>query len=171
MIYTTDLLKFIENTDKEISEEIILVAVGGTAMNLLNLKESTKDIDFCTKTKKQKDIFVKATKDSKFKIDIWYDGYIFTLQLPEDYIEKSKLYKKYKKIELRTLNPIDIILTKTARLNQRDIEDIKTLLNKQKIKKQDITERFNQIKKSIPGSEKEYQENFNLILKEFFNEK
>ena len=93
MISTTDLLKFIEETDIKIKEEIILIAVGGTAMTLLNLKESTKDIDFCTPSKKQKDSFIKVAKDSKFKIDIWYDGYIFTLQLPEDYIKKAKLYK------------------------------------------------------------------------------
>ena len=168
MISTNDLLKFIEETDNKLKEKITLIAVGGTAMTLLNLKESTKDIDFCTPTEHEKDIFTKATKSSRFKIDIWYDGYIFALKLPEDHIKIAKRFKLYKNIELKTLNPIDLILTKTARLNQRDVEDIEILTKKQKIDKQKLIERFDQIKESIPGSDRQYHENFNLILKEFF---
>lgn len=167
MISTKELLGFIENIDKKLNKELILIAVGGTAMTLLGLKESTKDIDFCTLTQKDKEIFLKQAKNSKFKIDVWYDGYIFALQLPKDYIKKSKEFKKYKYLNLRILNPIDIVLTKTARLNQRDVEDIEALAKH--INKKTLIKRFNEIKESIPGSEKQYEENFKLILKEFFS--
>jgi pantothenate kinase len=40
------LLNFLKALDDEIDRKITLVAVGGTAMTLLDLKPSTVDIDF-----------------------------------------------------------------------------------------------------------------------------
>jgi pantothenate kinase len=40
------LLNFLKLLDDEINKKITLVAVGGTAMTLLDLKPSTVDIDF-----------------------------------------------------------------------------------------------------------------------------
>jgi hypothetical protein len=40
------LLDFLETLDNEMTERITIVAVGGTAMTILNLKTSTIDIDF-----------------------------------------------------------------------------------------------------------------------------
>ncbi len=40
------LLDFLEELDKELDRKITLVAVGGTAMTLLDLKNSTIDVDF-----------------------------------------------------------------------------------------------------------------------------
>ena len=40
------LTGFLEEIDKELSSKITLVAAGGTAMTLLDLKPSTIDMDF-----------------------------------------------------------------------------------------------------------------------------
>jgi len=40
------LFGFLEELDKELQREITIVAVGGTAMTLLNVKSSTMDVDF-----------------------------------------------------------------------------------------------------------------------------
>lgn len=53
------LLDFLAVLDKEVSKEITLVAVGGTAMTLLDLKASTIDVDF-TIPSKDKLAFDKA---------------------------------------------------------------------------------------------------------------
>ena len=41
-----ELLNFLDLFDQELDKNIVLIAVGGTAMTLLGLKASTKDIDF-----------------------------------------------------------------------------------------------------------------------------
>jgi hypothetical protein len=41
-----DLMEFLEEVDRTLSRRISLIAVGGTAMTLLNMKASTIDIDF-----------------------------------------------------------------------------------------------------------------------------
>jgi len=46
MITKKDLLKWLEDIDAKLKNRITLIAVGGTAMTLLNLKESTIDVDF-----------------------------------------------------------------------------------------------------------------------------
>ncbi|HVP16745.1 MAG TPA: hypothetical protein VMT42_05205 [candidate division Zixibacteria bacterium] len=42
----SELLNFLEELNKELGRKITLIAVGGTAMTLLDLKPSTMDIDF-----------------------------------------------------------------------------------------------------------------------------
>ena len=51
MIKKEELLPYLEDMDRFLKKKVTLVAVGGTAMTLLNLKDSTKDIDFCAETK------------------------------------------------------------------------------------------------------------------------
>jgi hypothetical protein len=64
------LLDFLKILDDELNEKITLVAVGGTAMTLLDLKPSTVDIDF-TIPNEYKTAFDKALANVPhgFKID------------------------------------------------------------------------------------------------------
>ena len=87
MIAKDHLLGWLKGIDERINRKIILVAVGGTAMTLLGLKPSTRDVDFCIEGKNSK-LFKEAIKDSEFKVDLFQDGFIFSEQLPDDYIEK-----------------------------------------------------------------------------------
>lgn len=170
MIDYASMIDFLKNIDNHLKEKMVLIAVGGTAILLMKLKESTKDIDFCIERKNLKD-FEDAAKRNKnlFKIDLFADGYIFCLQLPDDYIKMSRPFKSnLTNIELKLLHPIDIIITKTARLNERDKEDISALIRKKKIKKQKLINRFNKIKQSYPASDKILKYNFNWMLREFF---
>ena len=127
MIDKDDLIDWIKAMDNRLDFEIELIAVGGTAMTLLGLKGSTRDVDFCLDSKDKKR-FMKAL-DKKFIVDIFVDGYIFSEQLPDDYKEKSKELLKLKNITLKTLSPVDIVITKTARLNARDEADIEKSRN------------------------------------------
>lgn len=82
----TKLLAFLEIAGKELNGRITLVAAGGTAMTLLDIKPSTVDIDF---TGPRADIseFEHALKNIPhgFKIDCWKDGMVFSQILPDDY--------------------------------------------------------------------------------------
>ncbi|MCG2717920.1 MAG: DUF6036 family nucleotidyltransferase [Nanoarchaeota archaeon] len=171
MISSDDLLDFLRKIDEKLKWKVTLVSVGGTAMTLAGLKDSTIDIDLCIETKQDYDMF-KKEKD-KFKkiikkVDLFLGGYIFCVQLPEDYLKKSKLVKtNFKNIELRFLNPVDIVVTKTFRLNERDMEDIQSVLKTKKVSKEKFKSRFNEVKDSYAGSEDDANHNFRVVLREF----
>ncbi|MBS3137581.1 hypothetical protein J4232_04045 [Candidatus Woesearchaeota archaeon] len=171
MIDQQQLLDYLDQLDALLQKKITLVAVGGTALCLMNLKESTKDVDFCAATKQEFEMIKQASKKVKtiFKIDLYHTGYIFCLQLPDDYIFRARSFpSNFKNISLKTLSPIDIIITKTGRLNQRDIEDIEAVIKNKKVDKIELIDRFNIIKKSIPSNDAVFEENFKMVLKEFF---
>ena len=164
MIAKSDLLKWLHGMDKRLNKKITIVAVGGTAMTLLGLKSSTIDVDLCINSKDKKD-FEKAL-DKKFKVDIFTDGFIFSEQLPPDHIEMSKEILELKNITLKALSPMDIVITKAARLNARDEEDIGVLAKY--VKKEELMKRFNEVVGTYAGDEKIYRYNFEVVLKRFF---
>src|SRR3989338_2821218 len=131
----TKLLDFLVEVDKELSRRIVVVAVGGTAMTLVKAKPSTIDVDF-TIPREFYDEFTKAKKivNPGFKVDLFHDGAVFITMLPEDYLKKSKQIRtKLKNIQLRALDPVDIIITKIVRLDERDKQDIESCIKKFKI--------------------------------------
>ena len=164
MIDKNDLVKWLQKVDKNIKKHILVVAVGGTAMTLLGLKSSTVDVDFCVNSKDKEEL--EAAISGTFKVDIFVDGYIFSEQLPDDYMSKAKEIIEMKNITLKALSPTDIIITKAARLNARDEEDIEALAKH--VDKEILVKRFKIVVKTYAGSEKQYNENFNHILKRFF---
>ena len=164
MIDKNDLVKWLQKVDKNLKKHILVVAVGGTAMTLLGLKSSTVDVDFCVNSKDKEEL--EAAISGTFKVDIFVDGYIFSEQLPDDYMSKAKEMIEMKNITLKALSPTDIIITKAARLNARDEEDIEALAKH--VDKEILVKRFKIVVKTYAGSEKQYNENFNHILKMFF---
>jgi len=144
-------LQLIADLDKKIE----LFAIGGTAMVLKNIKEATKDIDFLT-TASYEDIkkwFNLAGLIEKspskicniwylgnIRIDIFYDSFILGTPLPDDWKEISDHIRDIGKLKLYILNWYDIIITKIARSESRDIEDIIKIIKTQKIN-------FNKLKK------------------------
>jgi len=99
-------------------------------MTLLSLKPSTRDMDFTGPSTDIAD-FEKAHSSLHhgFQIDCWKGGQVFMINLPADYIQKSRrISTRLNRISLYALSPLDIIVTKIARLNNRDIEDIETCI-------------------------------------------
>lgn len=168
MIDKTDLLHWLNQIDEQLKTKTLIIAVGGTAMTLRGLKSSTRDVDFCVEGKNLK-IFRELTKDSKFKVDLFSDGFIFSEQLPEDYIDKSdKLESNLTNIELRTLSLADIIITKSARYNERDEEDIAAIAKTKKVDKTYLEKRFKQVRNTFVGNQQVYEYHFNLVLSRHF---
>lgn len=167
MITKNDLLDWLNEIDKKLKHKVILIAVGGTAMTLLNLKPSTRDVDFCLNKKDFNDF--KKLINNKFKVDLFQDGFIFSEQLPDDYIEKSnRISTDFINLDLRTLFLPDIIITKAARYNARDEEDIETLAKTNLIDKNELKQRFSQVKETFAGNKSEYEYHFDLILRRHF---
>ncbi|MBI2110497.1 hypothetical protein HYT51_01835 [Candidatus Woesearchaeota archaeon] len=164
MIDKTQLILWMKKVDKKMCRKITIVAVGGTAMTLLGLKPSTRDIDFCISSEDKQE-FEKAI-DKNFKVDLFFDGYIFSEQLPTDYAEKSKEILKLKNIILKILSPEDIVITKSARFNARDEEDIQSIAKY--VKRTELIERFKQVIRTYAGREEDYRMNFEVVLKRYF---
>lgn len=100
----TGLFNLLATIDGQLRRNITIVAIGGTALTLLDVKESTIDIDFSFPDNDLEE-FEKALKmlpKPGFRIDYFSDGDIFGVTLPDDYLKKSASVKKFKRIELRT---------------------------------------------------------------------
>lgn len=167
----TGLLGLFEELDSRLNRRIILVAAGGTAMTLLDSKPSTIDMDF-TGPYKDIDEFNKAQKGIPhgFKIDTWSDGMVFSQILPSDYLKKSIPIKTgLKKIDLRALHPVDIVVTKIGRLNDRDVQDIELCIKKFGLKKMQISKRAAKV--GYVGNKKVYETNLQRALASFFPSK
>jgi hypothetical protein len=161
------LLDFLKILNDEISQKITLVAAGGTAMTLLDLKPSTIDIDF-TIPNDDKPVFDKALTNVPhgFKIDAWSDGFVFCQILPEDYSEKSIEIANFEHILLKALHPIDIVVTKIGRLDGRDVQDIEACIKGFNISKNEIEERATTV--HYIGKEETYRNNLKYVLEKFF---
>lgn len=164
MLGKRELLEWLFSLDKQLDRKITLVAVGGTAMTLLGIKSSTRDVDFCLK-KEDKKHFEKVM-GTLFRVDLFIDGYIFSEQLPADYADRSKDIRQFSNIMLKALDPLDIVITKAARFNARDEEDIAVLAKH--VRKKDLLSRFEEVVGTFAGNEKEYRYHLGIIIKRFF---
>ena len=163
------LFDFLSVLNEDLTKKITLVAAGGTAMTLLDLKPSTIDIDFtipgCDRLE-----FEQALKSNPpgYKVDRWTDGCVFCQILPNDYLEKSIIIKEFSHIVLRALQPVDIIVTKIGRLNERDLQDIEACIQKANVSAAEIKERAMLVVQSYVGPEEDYLYHLNLVLDKFF---
>jgi hypothetical protein len=154
-----DLNSFL-NLIADINKPIELFALGGTAMVLKGIKESTKDIDFLTTNTYDeiKKIFILAGLKEKessllcnvwymknIRIDIFYNDFIFGISLLKDWKILSEHVKKIGKVKLYILNWYDLIITKIARSEERDILDIIDIINKLEIDFKKLKKRYYQI--------------------------
>lgn len=161
-------MDFLEEIDKELEKRITLVAVGGTALTLLGAKPSTIDVDL-TLPPDDYDEFQRALARvaAGFDVHCFQGSMIFSQDLPDDYLDKSSPVKtKMKNIELRTLSPLDIVVTKIGRLDQRDKEDIAACIRKFGLIKEQVAERAKQV--SYVGREENYEINLKYALANLF---
>jgi len=166
----SSLLDFLGILDIELTRGITIVVVGGTAMTLLDVKSSTIDIDFTIPSEDIKDFRDALEKiPHGFKIDYWADGMVFSQTLPDDYLEKSIMIKKFKNIILKALDPVDIVATKIGRLDERDLQDIKACIEKFKLKKKQIERRSKNVQ--YVGRQENYKANLDYVIKKFFEKK
>ncbi|MFH1729730.1 MAG: DUF6036 family nucleotidyltransferase [Pseudomonadota bacterium] len=138
-IYKSDLISLLKEVSKYFKQKVTMVAVGGTALTLLDLKDSTIDIDFDIPFNKDYEIITNTfndlgfSKTSSFSWDtspvyqyrfyLFKAGYIFSTQLTQDSNKNSIQILKTRKLALLCLNPLDLIITKLFRSAKRDIDD------------------------------------------------
>lgn len=163
----SELIGFLEEVEKELGRSITLVAVGGTALTLLGVKPSTRDVDFKVPGDDYGE-FQNALKNTPhgFKVDCWKDGTVFSQMLPDDYLARSSDIRKLKRIRLKALSPADIVVTKIGRLDERDKQDIQACISRFKLRKKQITRRAKQVQ--YVGRDENYEINLKYVLENFF---
>jgi hypothetical protein len=163
----TALFDLLEILNAELDRKIALIAVGGTAMTLLDLKASTIDIDFTIPSSDSIE-FKKVLKNNRQATKyIWEDGRVFCQVLPKDYLEKSIPIRKYSHILLKAINPLDIIVTKIGRLDKRDEADIKSCIDACDISESELRTRAHQVLPTYVGREEDYLYHLNLVIEKY----
>ena len=154
-INAEELFELIESISKFIEKEIRMYALGGTALTILNIKKSTRDVDINIESNDEYQYICKIFDDLGFEktgirwisqeglaFDMFYGSNILGTELLSDCIDKSKLIKSFGNIKLYTLPLEDIIISKLARGDSRDFDDIKMILKTNKINLKYLVQRY-----------------------------
>ena len=167
--------------DGYLKRKVHLIACGGTALTLMNLKESTKDIDLIIPNEKEYIYLVKTLKDLGYKnitgtgwardkgliFDLYVGKTIFTTELLESPLAEGNHvpYKEFSSVSLGILNYYDLMISKLFRFTSTDLEDCLALF---KAKHKEID--FEKLKKrfletsSYDISDEKNKRNFEYFL-------
>lgn len=153
------LLQTIDNWDNLMNFRLRLIACGGTALTLLNIKESTKDIDFMVPVVTEYERLMKFLKsigyrekggglehpeDPYFLYQFWHGNRVFTTDLLNSPLEAGKHIpiKQWRNIYLGALNLIDLIVTKMFRGAGVDADDCIAIFATGRVDADELLERY-----------------------------
>jgi hypothetical protein len=130
--------------DGFLKRKVHLVACGGTALTLLGIKPSTKDIDLIVPHIDEHKYLVSVLKqlgykpasgsgwarDDGFIFDLFRGKRVHTTELLDSPLDKGKnvLIKEFSHIYLGVLNYYDILITKLFRAASVDVADCMALM-------------------------------------------
>lgn len=153
-----NLLNMLSIWNSYLRKKVHIIACGGTALTLMTIKESTKDIDLIIPEESEYRYLVRKLidlgykqvtqygwqKNDEFIFDLYPGNYIYTTGLLESPLkDRNNLkHKEFSSIYLGILNIYDLIISKIFRYTSADIEDCKALfkakykeINIEKLKK------------------------------------
>jgi len=142
------LLARLADWDSFLKKRVRLIACGGTALTLLNIKPSTKDIDLIVPDPEEYDYLLKILdqlgyksasgsglrRGDDFVFDLFRGPRVHTTELLESPLEPANhlLIKEFPYIYLGALNFCDLLITKLFRGTSADMEDCLALMKHKK---------------------------------------
>jgi hypothetical protein len=134
------LIDTIDNWEGLINFKVRLISSGGTALTLLGIKESTKDIDMIVPVQKEYERLLTFLRSigyqykgnglvhpdaPLFLFQFWSGNRVFTTELLDSPLNTGRniVIKEWRHIYLGALNLQDLIITKMFRGARVDIED------------------------------------------------
>ena len=155
------LLDTLDNWDGVINSRVQLIACGGTALTLLDLKESTKDIDLVVPVVTEYEKLIKFLStigysekgggwahpdDPLFLYQFWCGKRVFTTELLDSPLDAGKhiVIKEWPHIYLGALNLIDLITTKMFRGTGLDVDDCITVFETRQVNAEELFERYSE---------------------------
>jgi hypothetical protein len=181
-----ELIQTIDNWEHLINFKVNLIGCGGTALTLLKIKDSTKDIDFIVPIDKEYERLMKFLRslgyeekggglahpdDPYFLYQFWVGNRVFITDLLDSPLEPGKNIpiKKWRHIYLGAPNLQDIIITKMFRGIQVDVDDCVAAFATSEIDPEELLKRYVEAAKYDLNPEKMIQ-NF-IIFAETLLEK
>jgi hypothetical protein len=138
------LLSRLADWDSFLKKRVRLIACGGTALTLLNIKPSTKDIDFIVPDIGEYEYLVRTLNQLGYKsvsgsglrrgddfvFDLFRGPRVHTTDLLESPLEPENhiLIKEFSYIYLGVLNFYDLLITKLFRGATADMDDCLALM-------------------------------------------
>lgn len=156
-----DLLATLDNWDSLMNFRVRLIGCGGTALSLLKIKDSTKDIDFTVPVVREYERLMKFLRDlgyeekggglahdddPNFIYQFWCGNKVFTTNLLDSPLEPGKhiMVKRWSHIYLGALNLTDLIITKMFRGTPVDRDDCIAAFATGKVKAEKLLERYSE---------------------------
>ena len=135
-----DLLDTLGLWNGFLNKKVHLIACGGTALTLLGVKESTKDVDMLVPVDQEYDYLIKTLKQlgyqsasgsgwqrpgEPFIFDLFKGKRVHTTELLDSPLEKENhaLIKELAHLYIGVLNPYDLIVSKLFRGTNVDVDD------------------------------------------------
>ena len=156
-----DLLDTLDNWNSLMNFRVHLIACGGTALTLLKIKDSTRDIDFTVPMQKEYDRLMKFLRDlgyeekggglahnddPHFIYQVWRGNKVFTTDLLDSPLDPGNhiLIKRWSHIYLAALNLTDLIITKMFRGTSVDRDDCIAAFATGQVKAEELLERYSE---------------------------
>ena len=156
-----DLLDTLDNWNSLMNFRVHLIACGGTALTLLKIKDSTRDIDFTVPMQKEYDRLMKFLRDlgyeekggglahdddPNFIYQFWCGEKVFTTDLLDSPLDPGNhiLIKRWSYIYLAALNLTDLIITKMFRGTSVDRDDCIAAFATGKVNAEKLLERYSE---------------------------
>jgi hypothetical protein len=184
----TTLLSTLSTWARFLKREVRVIACGGTALTLMNIKASTKDIDLLIPEPKEYTYLVNRLIDlgyerktgtgwqrgQGFIFDLYIGKTIFTTELLESPLKDGNYipFKDFSSIRLSILNYYALIITKLFRFSSVDIDDFLSLIKEKsgEIDIEKLKSRFHKTS-SYDISDEKNRKNFNYFYKIVTKEK
>ena len=134
------LLEILGGWNRFLKRKVHLIACGGTAMTLIGVKPSTKDVDFMSPEVREYNYLVKQLKaldyrkvtgsgwkrdGENFQFDIFFGNRIHTTELLESPLGEGRhsILKEFSHLYIGILNDYDLIASKLMRGTRVNFED------------------------------------------------
>jgi hypothetical protein len=182
------LLEELTLWNRFIKRKVHLIACGGTAMTLLGVKPSTKDVDFMVPNVDEYEYLIKMLQDlgykqttasgwqremELFRYDIFRGNRIHTTELLTSPLEQggNTLFKEFSHLYIGILNEYDLIASKLMRGTSVDFEDCLNLVQAHsgQINLQKLGDHFNELV-NYDVSEDRIRPNMDIFLNLLKNE-
>lgn len=149
------LVEILRQWNRFLRKKIRLVACGGTALTLLGIKASTKDVDFMVPDMREYQYLISTIKDMGYVntrgngwqkqgeaiiFDLFAGKRIHTTELLDCPLQEGKhrVFVKLSRIDILVLNDYDLICSKMMRGAGTDFEDCIALLKSRRDAGQDV---------------------------------
>lgn len=169
-IKANELFELLESINEYVERRTNMYALGGTALTILGIKQSTLDIDMNIDSESEYKYIVSVFEQIGFKkisacrwltqeglaFDLFFGSNILGTDLLPDCLEESEFIKSFGMINLYTLSLYDIIISKLARGDERDFNDIRNIFESKNIDVKKLAGRYEKtMENSVVGQYKQ----------------